>query len=165
SQEWLALATDEGAKYDTTLEINASEIEPQVSWGTNPSMVVPISATTPNIESASDKDGTKRALEYMGLRENTPITDIEIDHVFIGSCTNSRVLDLQRAADIIRGNKVKDGVKAIVVPGSFLVKQEAEELGLDKVFIEAGFEWRNAGCSACLGMNDDQVPAGGRCAS
>ena len=165
SQEWLALATDEGATYDTTLEINASEIEPQVSWGTNPSMVVPISATTPTIESASDKDGTKRALEYMGLRENTPITDIEIDHVFIGSCTNSRVLDLQRAADIIRGNKVKEGVKAIVVPGSFLVKQEAEELGLDKVFIEAGFEWRNAGCSACLGMNDDQVPAGGRCAS
>ena len=165
SQEWLALATDEGATYDTTLEINASEIEPQVSWGTNPSMVVPISATTPTIESASDKDGTKRALEYMGLRENTPITDIEIDHVFIGSCTNSRVLDLQRAADIIRGNKVKEGVKAIVVPGSFLVKQEAEELGLDQVFIEAGFEWRNAGCSACLGMNDDQVPAGGRCAS
>ena len=165
SQEWLALRTDEGATYDTTLEINASEIEPQVSWGTNPSMVVPISATTPSIESASDKDGTKRALEYMGLRENTPMTDIEIDHVFIGSCTNSRVLDLQRAADIIRGNKVKEGVKAIVVPGSFLVKQEAEELGLDQVFIEAGFEWRNAGCSACLGMNDDQVPAGGRCAS
>ena len=165
SQEWLALATDEGATYDTTLEIDASEIEPQVSWGTNPSMVVPISATTPSIESASDKDGTKRALEYMGLKENTPMTDIEIDHVFIGSCTNSRVLDLQRAADIIRGNKVKEGVKAIVVPGSFLVKQEAEELGLDQVFIEAGFEWRNAGCSACLGMNDDQVPAGGRCAS
>ena len=165
SQEWLALATDEGATYDTTLEIDASEIEPQVSWGTNPSMVVPISATTPSIESARDKDGTKRALEYMGLRENTPMTDIEIDHVFIGSCTNSRVLDLQRAADIIRGNKVKEGVKAIVVPGSFLVKQEAEELGLDQVFIEAGFEWRNAGCSACLGMNDDQVPAGGRCAS
>ena len=165
SQEWLALPTDEGATYDTTLEIDASEIEPQVSWGTNPSMVVPISATTPSIESASDKDGTKRALEYMGLKENTPMTDIEIDHVFIGSCTNSRVLDLQRAADIIRGNKVKEGVKAIVVPGSFLVKQEAEELGLDQVFIEAGFEWRNAGCSACLGMNDDQVPAGGRCAS
>ena len=165
SQEWLALRTDEGATYDTTLEIDASEIEPQVSWGTNPSMVVPISATTPSIESASDKDGTKRALEYMGLKENTPMTDIEIDHVFIGSCTNSRVLDLQRAADIIRGNKVKEGVKAIVVPGSFLVKQEAEELGLDQVFIEAGFEWRNAGCSACLGMNDDQVPAGGRCAS
>lgn len=165
AKEWLSLATDEGAEYDTTLEIDASQIEPQVSWGTNPSMVVPISATTPSISESKDQDGTKRALEYMGLEEKTPITDIEIDHVFIGSCTNSRVLDLQRAADIIKGNKVKEGVKAIVVPGSFLVKQEAEALGIDKVFIEAGFEWRNAGCSACLGMNDDQVPAGGRCAS
>ena len=165
AKEWLSLATDEGAEYDTTLEIDASQIEPQVSWGTNPSMVVPISAATPSISESKDQDGTKRALEYMGLEENTPITDIEIDHVFIGSCTNSRVLDLQRAADIIKGNKVKKGVKAIVVPGSFLVKQEAEALGIDKVFIEAGFEWRNAGCSACLGMNDDQVPAGGRCAS
>lgn len=165
AKEWLSLATDEGAEYDTTLEIDASQIEPQVSWGTNPSMVVPISATTPSISESKDQEGTKRALEYMGLEENTPITDIEIDHVFIGSCTNSRVLDLQRAADIIKGNKVKEGVKAIVVPGSFLVKQEAEALGIDKVFIEAGFEWRNAGCSACLGMNDDQVPAGGRCAS
>lgn len=165
AKDWLSLATDEGAEYDTTLEIDASQIEPQVSWGTNPSMVVPISATTPSISESKDQDGTKRALEYMGLEENTPITDIEIDHVFIGSCTNSRVLDLQRAADIIKGNKVKEGVKAIVVPGSFLVKQEAEALGIDKVFIEAGFEWRNAGCSACLGMNDDQVPAGGRCAS
>lgn len=165
AKDWLSLATDEGAEYDTTLEIDASQIEPQVSWGTNPSMVVPISATTPSISESKDQDGTKRALEYMGLEENTPITDIEIDHVFIGSCTNSRVLDLQRAADIIKGNKVKEGVKAIVVPGSFLVKQEAEALGIDKVFIEAGFEWRNAGCSACLGMNDDQVPVGGRCAS
>ncbi|QQD85826.1 3-isopropylmalate dehydratase large subunit [Jeotgalicoccus sp. ATCC 8456] len=165
AKDWLSLATDEGAEYDTTLEIDASQIEPQVSWGTNPSMVVPISATTPSISESKDRDGTKRALEYMGLEENTPITDIEIDHVFIGSCTNSRVLDLQRASDIIKGNKVKEGVKAIVVPGSFLVKQEAEALGIDKVFIEAGFEWRNAGCSACLGMNDDQVPAGGRCAS
>src|SRR5699024_5168380 len=136
--------------YDTTLEIDAREIEPQVSRGTNPSMVVPISTTTTSIESARDKNGTIRTIEYMGLRKKTPMTDIEIDHVFIGSCTNSSVLDLQRAADIIRGNKVKEGVKAIVVPGSFLVKQEAEELGLDQVFIEAGFEWRNAGCSACL---------------
>lgn len=163
--EWLSLATDEGAVYDSTLEINAAEIEPQVSWGTNPSMVVPISAATPTISGSKDEDSTRRALEYMGLDEATPITDIEIDHVFIGSCTNSRVLDLQRAADIVNGNKVKEGVKAIVVPGSFLVKQEAEALGIDKVFIEAGFEWRNAGCSACLGMNDDTVPSGGRCAS
>lgn len=165
SKEWLSLATDEGAEYDSTIEIDASEIEPQVSWGTNPSMVVPISAATPTISGSQDEDSTKRALEYMGLEEGMPITDIEIDHVFIGSCTNSRVLDLQRAADIIKGSRVKEGVKAIVVPGSFLVKQEAEALGIDKVFIDAGFEWRNAGCSACLGMNDDTVPAGGRCAS
>ncbi len=165
SEEWLSLSTDEGAEYDTILEINASEIEPQVSWGTNPSMVVPISAATPVISDAQDEDSTKRALEYMGLEEGMAITDIEIDHVFIGSCTNSRVLDLQRAAEIIQGSKVKEGVKAIVVPGSFLVKQEAEALGIDKVFIDAGFEWRNAGCSACLGMNEDTVPPGGRCAS
>ena len=165
AKEWLSLSTDEDAEYDTTLEINASEIEPQVSWGTNPSMVVPISAATPVISGSKDEDSTKRALEYMGLEEGMAITDIEIDHVFIGSCTNSRVLDLQRAADIIQGSKVKDGVKAIVVPGSFLVKQEAEALGIDKVFTDAGFEWRNAGCSACLGMNEDTVPPGGRCAS
>ncbi|CDZ99341.1 3-isopropylmalate dehydratase large subunit [Jeotgalicoccus saudimassiliensis] len=165
AEEWLDLRTDEGAEYDTTLEIDASEIEPQVSWGTNPSMVVPISSTTPVVSGSKDEDSTKRALEYMGLEEGMAITDIEIDHVFIGSCTNSRVLDLQRAADIIQGSKVKEGVKAIVVPGSFLVKQEAEALGIDKVFIDAGFEWRNAGCSACLGMNEDTVPPGGRCAS
>lgn len=165
ADEWLSLSTDEGAEYDTTLEINADEIEPQVSWGTNPSMVVPISASTPTVSGSKDEDSTKRALEYMGLEEGMAITDIEIDHVFIGSCTNSRVLDLQRAADIIQGSQVKEGVKAIVVPGSFLVKQEAEALGIDKVFIDAGFEWRNAGCSACLGMNEDTVPAGGRCAS
>lgn len=165
ADEWLSLSTDEGAEYDSTLEINASEIEPQVSWGTNPSMVVPISATTPTVSGSKDEDSIKRALEYMGLEEGMAITDIEIDHVFIGSCTNSRVLDLQRAADIIKGSRVKEGVKAIVVPGSFLVKQEAEALGIDKVFIDAGFEWRNAGCSACLGMNEDTVPAGGRCAS
>lgn len=165
ADEWLSLSTDEGAEYDSTLEINASEIEPQVSWGTNPSMVVPINATTPTVSGSKDEDSIKRALEYMGLEEGMAITDIEIDHVFIGSCTNSRVLDLQRAADIIKGSRVKEGVKAIVVPGSFLVKQEAEALGIDKVFIDAGFEWRNAGCSACLGMNEDTVPAGGRCAS
>lgn len=165
AEEWLALATDEAAEYDATIEIDASIIEPQVSWGTNPSMVVPISAKTPTIKGAKDEDSIKRALEYMGLEEGMAMTDIEIDHVFIGSCTNSRVLDLQRAADIIKGSRVKEGVKAIVVPGSFLVKMEAEELGLDKIFTDAGFEWRNAGCSACLGMNDDTVPAGGRCAS
>lgn len=162
---WLSLATDEGAEYDTTLEIDATEIEPQVSWGTNPSMVVPISGTTPVIDEVNNKDEVRRALEYMDLKENQPIESIEIDHVFIGSCTNSRVRDLKRASEIVKGRTVKPSVRAIVVPGSALVKMEAEELGLDQIFKDAGFEWRAAGCSACLGMNDDIIPSGGRCAS
>lgn len=165
AKEWLSLATDEDAEYDVTLEIDATEVEPQVSWGTNPSMVVPISAATPTVDSVENKDEIRRALEYMGLEENQPISSIEIDHVFIGSCTNSRLPDLQNAADIVKGHKVKDGVRAIVVPGSFSVKLQAEELGLDRVFKDAGFEWRESGCSMCLAMNDDIVPAGGRCAS
>ena len=163
--EWLALATDEGATYDKTLTIDASKVEPQVTWGTNPGMGVPISGHTPVIEQVENKEEVKRALEYMGLTENIPMTEIEIDHVFIGSCTNSRLRDLRKAANIVKGKKVKDTVKAIVVPGSALVKMQAEEEGLDQVFKEAGFEWRNAGCSACLGMNDDIIPQGGRCAS
>ncbi|WP_085991248.1 3-isopropylmalate dehydratase large subunit [Oceanobacillus senegalensis] len=165
AEEWLSLATDEGAVYDKTVVINAEEVEPQVSWGTNPSMCVPVGGTTPNLDEVDHKEDVERALNYMGLEENQPITSIEIDHVFIGSCTNSRLRDLQNAAEIIKGRTVKDGVKAIVVPGSFTVKLEAEKLGLDKVFKEAGFEWRDSGCSMCLGMNDDIVPAGGRCAS
>lgn len=165
SEEWLNLATDNDASYDAVIEIDAAEIEPQVSWGTNPGMVAPISAATPSIDAAEDKDEIKRALEYMGLEENQPISSIEIDHVFIGSCTNSRLPDLERAAEIVRGHRVKDSVRALVVPGSFSVKFQAEELGLDKVFKDAGFEWREAGCSMCLAMNDDIVPAGGRCAS
>lgn len=165
AKEWLALATDEGATYDHTVVINAAEVEPQVSWGTNPSMCVPIGGTTPSLDEVEHKEDVKRALEYMGLKEKQPITSIEIDHVFIGSCTNSRLSDLQKAAEIIEGKKVKTGVKAIVVPGSFSVKLEAEKLGIDKVFKEAGFEWRDSGCSMCLGMNDDIVPPGGRCAS
>lgn len=163
--EWLSLRTDDGARYDKTIEIDASKIEPQVSWGTNPSMVVPITGKTPKINEVDNKDEVRRALEYMGLEEGQRITDIDVSHVFIGSCTNSRLKDLKRAAEIIKGKKVKAGVKAIVVPGSFLVKEEAETIGLDKVFIDAGFEWRNSGCSACLGMNDDIIPSGGRCAS
>lgn len=165
AQSWLNLATDEGAEYDKTLEIDATEIEPQVSWGTNPSMVVPISGRTPSIDAVNNKDEVRRALEYMDLEEDQPIESIEIDHVFIGSCTNSRVRDLQLASEIIKGKTVKPSVRAIVVPGSALVKMEAEALGLDKIFTEAGFEWRDAGCSACLGMNDDIIPSGGRCAS
>ncbi|MFD1848709.1 3-isopropylmalate dehydratase large subunit [Oceanobacillus bengalensis] len=165
AEEWLALATDEGATYDHTVVINAEEVEPQVSWGTNPSMCVPISGSTPSLDEVEHRDDVKRALEYMGLEENQSITSIEIDHVFIGSCTNSRLSDLQKAASIIEGKTVKDGVKAIVVPGSFGVKLEAEKLGIDQIFKAAGFEWRESGCSMCLGMNDDIVPPGGRCAS
>lgn len=165
AESWLDLATDEGAAYDQTLEIDATKIEPQVSWGTNPGMVVPISGTTPKIDEVENKDEVRRALEYMGLEEGQPIESINVDHVFIGSCTNSRVRDLKRASEIIKGKRVKAGINAIVVPGSFLVKQEAEELGLDQIFIDAGFEWRDSGCSACLGMNDDIIPSKGRCAS
>ena len=163
--EWLALATDEGATYDKTLTIDATKIEPQVTWGTNPGMGAPISGSTPSIANAEDPKSIELALDYMGLEENQPMTSIEVDHVFIGSCTNSRLRDLEKAAQIVKGKKVKEGVRAIVVPGSFLVKMEAEEAGLDQIFKEAGFEWRQAGCSMCLGMNEDIVPAGGRCAS
>jgi 3-isopropylmalate/(R)-2-methylmalate dehydratase large subunit len=162
---WLDLATDEGAAYDKTVTIQAAEIEPQVSWGTNPGMCVPVNAATPSLEEAENAEDVKRALEYMGLEENQPISSIEIDHVFIGSCTNSRLSDLQKAAAIVKGKKVNDNVRAIVVPGSFSIKLQAEKEGLDQVFKEAGFEWREAGCSMCLAMNDDVVPPGGRCAS
>lgn len=165
AKEWLALATDEDAVYDKTLSIQAESIEPQVTWGTNPGMGVPVSGSTPVISEVDNKEEVKLALEYMGLEEGQPMTSIEVDHVFIGSCTNSRLSDLKKAAEIVKGKKVKESVEAIVVPGSFLVKMQAEEHGLDKVFIEAGFEWRDAGCSMCLGMNDDIVPVGGRCAS
>lgn len=165
AEEWLDLATDEGAEYDKVVTIDASEIEPQVTWGTNPGMGAPVSGSTPSLDEVENKEDIARALEYMGLEENQPISSIEIDHVFLGSCTNSRLNDLRKAAKIIKGKKVKDTVRAIVVPGSFLVKTKAEEEGLDKIFKEAGFEWRDAGCSMCLGMNDDIVPPGGRCAS
>jgi len=165
AEEWLSLATDEGAVYDKTITIDASTIEPQVTWGTNPGMGAPVSGSTPVIAESRDPEGVRRALEYMGLSENQPITSIEIDHVFIGSCTNSRLSDLKKAANIVKGKKIKDHIKAIVVPGSFLVKMKAEQEGIDQIFKDAGFEWRDAGCSACLGMNDDIIPAGGRCAS
>ncbi|MFD0944602.1 3-isopropylmalate dehydratase large subunit [Savagea faecisuis] len=168
AQEWLALATDEGATYDTVLEIDTSEIEPFVTWGTNPSMGSGILSSVPresDYESQSDREALKKALAYMDLEEGQPLTSIDIQHVFIGSCTNARLSDLQAAAKVVEGRKVADGVTAIVVPGSRTVKAQAEELGLDKVFIDAGFEWRDAGCSMCLAMNDDVVPTGERCAS
>lgn len=165
ADEWLALATDDGAVYDKTVTIKAEEIEPQVSWGTNPGMCVPVSGRTPDIASSDNQEEVERALAYMGLDENQPMTSIDIDHVFIGSCTNSRLSDLQKAAHIVEGKQVQAGVRAMVVPGSFGVKQAAESEGLDTIFKEAGFEWREAGCSMCLAMNDDVVPAGSRCAS
>ena len=164
-EQWLELATDNGAVYDKTVMIHAEEIEPQVSWGTNPGMCVPVNGTTPDLTEVAYPEDVERALDYMGLEENQPITSIEIDHVFIGSCTNSRLSDLQKAATIVAGKKVNKKVRAIVVPGSFLIKMQAEKEGLDTIFTEAGFEWREAGCSMCLAMNDDIVPPGGRCAS
>ncbi|MFS0575629.1 3-isopropylmalate dehydratase large subunit [Sporosarcina sp. 179-K 3D1 HS] len=166
--KWLALASDEGATYDRVVEIDADEIEPFVTWGTNPSMGSGISSRVPyasDFEEQSDKDALRKALEYMGLEEGMPLTDIKVQHVFIGSCTNARLSDLRAAANVIQGKKVDPSVTAIVVPGSYAVKQKAEEEGLDKIFLEAGFEWRESGCSMCLAMNDDVVPAGERCAS
>lgn len=168
ANEWRALATDEGATYDTVLELDADEVEPFVTWGTNPSMGSGISSLVPSTAdytSTSDKEALTKALEYMGLEEGAPLTSIDIQHVFIGSCTNARLSDLRAAAKVIEGQKVHDTVTAIVVPGSRTVKKQAEEEGLDKVFLNAGFEWRESGCSMCLAMNDDVVPAGERCAS
>lgn len=165
---WLSLASDEDATYDQTLVIETSEIEPFVTWGTNPSMGSGISKVVPSIadfKDESDKQALQKALAYMDLKEGTPLTDIEIQHVFIGSCTNSRLHDLRVAASVIKGKKVHPNVRAIVVPGSHLVKKQAEEEGIDKIFLDAGFEWRESGCSMCLAMNEDVVPAGERCAS
>ncbi|MDP4107519.1 MAG: 3-isopropylmalate dehydratase large subunit [Bacillota bacterium] len=167
-EKWKALASDEGATYETVIEIDAADIEPQVTWGTNPGMCLPVSASVPSPEdgeTVSDQDEIKRALEYMGLEANQPITDVKISHVFIGSCTNSRLSDLRKAASVIQGRKVDPSVTAIVVPGSFTIKLAAEAEGLDKIFSEAGFEWREAGCSMCLAMNDDILSPGDRCAS
>jgi 3-isopropylmalate/(R)-2-methylmalate dehydratase large subunit len=165
---WKALATDEGAVYDKVVEIDAAEVEPQVTWGTNPGMCIPVTANVPSpddTDKPSEKDEIQRALEYMGLEAGQPLSSVAIDHVFIGSCTNSRLSDLRKAAEVVRGRKVHPAVTAIVVPGSFSVKLAAEKEGLDQIFKEAGFEWREAGCSMCLGMNDDIIPSGERCAS
>lgn len=165
---WKSLASDADATYDRTVTIDSSEIEPFVTWGTNPSMGTGISKTVPTSSAysdESDRQALSKALKYMDLQEGTPIEDIEIQHVFIGSCTNSRMHDLRAAAAVIQGGKVAPGVRAIVVPGSYSVKQQAEAEGLHQLFIDAGFEWRESGCSMCLAMNEDVVPAGERCAS
>ncbi len=165
---WARLATDPGAEYDRTVVVPASELSPQVTWGTNPGMVAPVSGEVPDpdgLSEAGDREAARRALEYMALRPGTPIEEIEIDRVFIGSCTNARLEDLRTAAAVVRGRRVHAGVRAMVVPGSAAVKRSAEEEGLDRVFLESGFEWREAGCSMCLGMNPDVLGAGERCAS
>jgi len=165
---WRNLHSDEGAVFDATFLLNAAQIKPQVTWGTSPEMVVSIDGCVPDpAQMSQDKrEGAERALVYMGLKANTPITEIKIDKVFIGSCTNGRIEDMRAAAAVARGKKVAANVMlAMVVPGSGLVKLQAEQEGLDKIFIEAGFEWRDPGCSMCLAMNDDKLAAGERCAS
>lgn len=165
---WLSLASDDDATYDTVRIIQAEEIEPIITWGTNPSMGSGVSSNVPTqaeYVDESDKAALRKALAYMGLEEGQPLTSIDVQHVFIGSCTNSRISDLRAAADVIKGRKVHENVTAIVVPGSYSTKIQAEAEGLDKIFTDAGFEWRETGCSMCLAMNDDVVPAGERCAS
>ena len=167
-ERWKLLKTDIGAKYDHVVNISGDDIEPYVTWGTNPGMVIPVTDTIPDPESFSDlqeKDSAARALKYMDLKAGTPINEIFIDRVFIGSCTNSRIEDLESAAYVVKGYKVNKNVSAMVVPGSYAVKKEAENRGLDKIFKDAGFDWREAGCSMCLGMNPDVLSPGERCAS
>lgn len=168
-EAWADLKSDDDAVFDAVVELNAADIEPQVTWGTSPEMVLPISEQVPNPANEEDavaKEGIARALEYMGLDADMPITDIKLDRVFIGSCTNSRIEDLRAAAEVVKGRKVAGSLKqAMVVPGSGLVKAQAEAEGLDKVFVEAGLEWREPGCSMCLAMNADKLGAGEHCAS
>ncbi len=167
-KEWEKLASDEGAMYDKVVVIDGSELEPHVTWGTNPGMVTSVTSTVPgpnDYEDSGDKEAVSRALDYMDLEPGMKIQDIVINRVFIGSCTNSRIDDLRAAAKIAEGKKVSDNVYAMVVPGSNAIKRQAEEEGLDQVFKDAGFDWREAGCSMCLGMNPDILDPGERCAS
>lgn len=165
---WRELVTDDDAKFDTVVDIDASELSPFVTWGTNPGQGLPLSASVPELDKLGDDNqrfAAEKAIEYMGLTPGMPLKQIAIDTVFLGSCTNGRIEDLRAAADIIKGRKVADGVRMLVVPGSAKVRLEAEGEGLDKVFEEAGAEWRLAGCSMCLGMNPDQLAPGERSAS
>jgi 3-isopropylmalate/(R)-2-methylmalate dehydratase large subunit len=166
--DWSDLHTDEGAEFDRVHIVDVSQLKPQVTWGTNPGMVAPVDATVPDpadIADADERDAAERALRYMDLVPGTPLAEIRIDKVFIGSCTNARIEDLRTAAQVVAGRRVADGVHAIVVPGSAQVKRQAEDEGLRDVFERAGFEWRRAGCSMCLGMNPDVLQPGERCAS
>jgi 3-isopropylmalate/(R)-2-methylmalate dehydratase large subunit len=167
---WTGLRTDTNAKFDKSISIDVSALAPQVSWGTNPGMIVDVTGAVPHPDefargNENERKAAIRALEYMDLEPGTTITDIKLDRVFIGSCTNSRLEDLVEASTVIKGRKVSPNVRAMVVPGSQQVKAAAEKLGLDRVFTEAGFEWRESGCSMCLGMNPDILAPGERCAS
>ena len=168
-EQWSDLHSDDDAEFDSVIRIDAASIQPQVTWGTSPEMVVAVDATVPDPANEADevkREGMQRALDYMGLTANTPIEEVQVDKVFIGSCTNSRIEDLRAAAEVAKGRQVADNIKlALVVPGSGLVKQQAEAEGLDKIFTEAGFEWREPGCSMCLAMNADRLEEGERCAS
>ena len=165
---WSTLATDEDADFDTTHHVDVAALVPHVSWGINPGQTSPITSSVPDPETYADpveRDSVVRALQYMALKPGTPFTDIPIKHVFLGSCTNGRIEDLRNAAKVVAGRKVANGVNAVVVPGSMQVKAQAEAEGLAEIFTNAGFDWREAGCSSCLAMNDDVIPSGERCAS
>jgi 3-isopropylmalate/(R)-2-methylmalate dehydratase large subunit len=166
-EAWRALATPPGAVFDKTALIDATSLVPHVSWGVNPGQTIPVTGAVPSPDmfEGTERDTAARALEYMGLEPGTPIVDIPVEHVFVGSCTNGRISDLRTAATVIAGKKVREGVDAVVVPGSMQVKAQAEMEGLDRIFIDAGFSWRDAGCSSCLAMNPDVIPFGERCAS
>jgi 3-isopropylmalate/(R)-2-methylmalate dehydratase large subunit len=165
---WRSLATDDQASFDKEVVLDAAELRPSVSWGTNPAQTTTIDDVIPDPDSFSDpamRESAVHALRYMGLTAGTPLRDVSVDTVFIGSCTNARIEDLRAAADVVRGRRVRDGMRALVVPGSMLVKAEAEREGLDTIFLDAGFEWRHAGCSMCLAMNPDKLAEGERSAS
>lgn len=164
---WRTLRTDDGARFDSTVEINAAQIAPFVTWGTNPAMAAPVTGEVPDPDGSneSDRNSVARALEYMGLRPHMRIEDIAVDRVFIGSCTNARLEDIRSAARVVKGYKISQGVQGMIVPGSQQVKRAAEQEGLHRIFTEAGFEWRESGCSMCLGMNADRLKPGERCAS
>lgn len=165
---WKTLPTDAGARYDRTVALDATDIAPSLTWGTSPEDVVPITGAVPDPDSFVDPSkrvAAQKSLDYMGLTPGTRMQDVPVQHVFIGSCTNSRIEDLRAAASVANGRHVAEGVRALVVPGSGLVKRQAEAEGLDRIFVAAGFEWREPGCSMCLAMNPDKVPAGERCAS
>ena len=167
-ERWKQLPSDPGASYDKLVEIDASNISPHVTWGTNPGMVAPVTGRVPDPASFSDpaqRESAERALSYMDLQPDTPIQDIKIDRVFVGACTNGRLEDLRAVAEVVKGRKVHPDVYAMVVPGSALIKEQAEAEGLDRIIKDAGLDWRVAGCSMCLGMNPDILQPGERCAS